>query len=335
MRIVVCSAQAVFMRGGLEQLAENLTAALVARGHEAEQVRLPVAWDRRGALESAFAWRLLGVGGDMAIALNFPAYYIRHPRKVVWLAHQHRPAYDAVDAPWSDYGLDDDSLEAQRLLTDWDTRTLEEAERIYTISARVTERLRTYNGLESEPLYHPAPLAERIRSGSMSGPMLAVSRLELNKRPDLAVRGALAAGARLAVAGSGSMRAELQRMIEGGGSAESIRLLGFVDDTDLIDRLADCRAVVYTPLDEDYGYVTLQAYLARKPVITTTDSGGVLEWVEDGVTGLVVEPDPAAIGRAMCRLDDDESLARRLGEAGYARARELSWDPVVDRLLGA
>ena len=72
--------------------------------------------------------------------------------------------------------------------------------------------------------------------------------------------------------------------------AGRVELPGFVTDDDLVALLAGCLGVVYAPYDEDYGYVTLQAFLAGKPVITTTDSGGVLEWVEHGVTGLVVEP---------------------------------------------
>ena len=56
-------------------------------------------------------------------------------------------------------------------------------------------------------------------------------------------------------------------------------------DERLIELYANALAVVYAPIDEDYGYVTLQAFLAGKPVITSSDSGGVLEWVEDGVTG--------------------------------------------------
>ena len=74
-------------------------------------------------------------------------------------------------------------------------------------------------------------------------------------------------------------------------------MAGFVDDATLVDLLADAVAVVYSPLDEDYGYVTLQAFLAGVPVITAADSGGVLEWVTDGVTGLVTDGSAGGDGR--------------------------------------
>jgi glycosyltransferase involved in cell wall biosynthesis len=93
--------------------------------------------------------------------------------------------------------------------------------------------------------------------------------------------------------------------------------------------------VVFPPFDEDYGYVTLEAFLARKPVVTTTDAGGPLEFVEDGVTGRVVEPTPDAIGAAIAALAAQRSHAQALGDAGYDRASRITWDGVVDRLMAA
>ena len=66
--------------------------------------------------------------------------------------------------------------------------------------------------------------------------------------------------------------------------------------------------------------MTLQAFLAGKPVITTTDSGGVLDWVEHGVTGLVAEPTRSPSARRSCRLAAEPALAAGLGAAGQATA---------------
>src|SRR5438105_222209 len=155
MDICVCGAHVPFSRGGAELHMENLVEALRLAGHRVDHVRVPVAWDRRRALDSALAWRLVPVDADLVIATNFPSYFVRHPRKVVWLFHQHRSAYDAADSSWSGFGLDDDSLETQRLLSDWDCRALEEAERLFSTSDTVADRLRRFNGLVATPLYHP------------------------------------------------------------------------------------------------------------------------------------------------------------------------------------
>ncbi len=313
---------------------ENLVDAFVGAGHRAELVRLPTVWDKERIFDAALAWRMVPVDADLVVAINFPAYFVQHPRKVIWLAHQHRGAYDMVGGPWSDFGTDDDSLERQRLLTEWDTRALSEATRLLTISGVVADRLARYNGLASEPLYHPAPLFDRLAPGPFGTALFCPLRLEGNKRPGLLVD-ALAhvrSGTRLELAGRGSLAEELRGRAVERGVADRLDLLGFVDDDELVARYARALAVVYAPLDEDYGYVTLQAFRAGKPVITAVDSGGVLEWVEDGVNGFVTDGSPEAIAAAVDRLAADPALAEKMGAAGRERVADLGWAPVVARL---
>lgn len=333
MDIAICGAQVPFMRGGAELAMENLVAAF-GRDHRAELVRLPAAWEKDRLFDSALAWRLVPLDADLVIATNFPSYYVRHPRKRVWLFHQHRGAYDGADAAWSDFGLDEESLETQRLLSDWDVRALEEAERLFTISARVADRLARYNGLAAEPLYHPPPLHDRLHPGPFGDYVFCPTRLEHNKRPQLVVEGLArsTSGVRAVLAGRGSLEGELRQQAKRLGIDDRLELPGFVSDEELVALYAGCRAVVYAPFDEDYGYVTLQAFYAAKPVITASDSGGVLEWVDDGVTGLVTDGSPEAVADAIDRLAGDDALARRLGQAGQARVADLGWPAVIERL---
>lgn len=150
-------------------------------------MQLPAAWDRDRLLGAATAWRMVPLDADVVIPVNFPAYYARHPRKVLWLAHQHRAAYDGLDQPWSDLGLDDASLEAHRQLVDWDTRVLGECLSRFTISQVVADRMAAYNGLTATALYQPPPLADRLRprTGGRGDHILCPTRLEANKRPGL------------------------------------------------------------------------------------------------------------------------------------------------------
>jgi hypothetical protein len=108
-----------------------------------------------------------------------------------------------------------------------------------------------------------------------------------------------------------------------------------VDDDRLIELYSGALASVYAPYDEDYGYVTLESFLSRKPVITARDSGGTLEFVEDGANGFVCEPAAASIGAAINRLARDRGLAARLGDAGFARASQVSWNGVIEKLVGS
>lgn len=325
------------MRGGLEQHVEGLVEALVAAGHRAEAVRVPAAWERDRLLDAALAWRLVPLDADVVIPMNFPSYFARHPRKVVWLAHQHRGAYDGIGQPWSDIGSDDASLEVQRQLTQWDQRALGEATALFTTSGVVGDRLARYCGLDSEPLYHPPPLADRLHPSPLGDTIVSVNRLEANKRPGLLVD-ALAAstsGLRGVLAGRGSLAAELEEQVAAAGLADRVDRPGYVSDDEVVELFHDALAVLYAPYDEDYGYITLQAFLAGKPVITTADAGGVLEWVTDGETGIVTDGSPEALGAAVDRLATDRDLAARMGAAGRERAATLGWPQVVDRLLGA
>jgi glycosyltransferase involved in cell wall biosynthesis len=345
MDIVVCGAQVPFVRGGAELHMDNLVTALTTAGHRAELVRLPVAWEKGRLFDSPLAWRMLPIDADLVIATNFPSYYVRHPRKVVWLFHQHRGAYDAADAGWSDIGTDPSSLETQRQLVEWDNRVLDEAAHVFTTSGVVADRLTRYNGLSGTPLHHPPPLYEQLRQAAERGSfgtaegsyVFCPTRLEANKRPELAVSSlaSVRPSVRSVVAGRGSLAGPLQETARSLGLEQRVSLPGFVPDDELVELYANALAVIYAPFDEDYGYVTLQAFYAGKPVITAGDSGGTLEWVVDGETGFVTDGTPAGVGAAIEKLAADPELARRMGEAGREKVRGLGWQPVVDRLLGA
>lgn len=335
-RILVLGAQMPFMRGGAEMAMDNLVAALTGAGHQAEQVRIPVAWDRARLFDAILAWRLVPLDADIVIATTFPSYFAKHPHKVVWLAHQHRPAYDLAGSPWSDIGLDDISLETQRLLADWDCRVLEEAQCLFTTSRVVGDRLLRFNGLASTPVYHPPPLSDVLHRGPFENYVFAPSRFAANKRLHLTVEALAQMPSHLhaVLTGPGALEDELVSIATRLRVRDRLEITGFIDDARMVDRFARALAVLYLPYDEDYGYVTLQAFLAGKPVITSRDSGGVLEWVEDGVNGFVTDGTPEAVADAVARLDADRDLARRLGEAGRARAATLRWDTVIDQLIG-
>jgi glycosyltransferase involved in cell wall biosynthesis len=162
-----------------------------------------------------------------------------------------------------------------------------------------------------------------------------VGRLEANKRVDLIIRGLAQAdrATRLVVVGDGPLRSDLEELAERERILDRVTFTGALDDLALIVLYAGALGVVFPPYDEDYGYITLEAFLSRKPVITTTDAGGPLEFVTDRVTGLVVEPTPGAIGGAIARLAADRSLAQALGDAGFERASAISWEGVVERLM--
>ena len=343
-RIIVCAAQVPFVAGGAEAHTRGLVEQLRRRGHRAELVALPFAWHpRREILAHAAAWRMLNLryAGrhpvDLVIATRFPSYFVRHPNKVTWLIHQHRPAYDLCGTPYSDFTHDDLDVGVRDTLFTLDRRMLAESRRIFSNSRNVAARLRRFTGLQAAALYHPPPLAGRLTAGPLGDYLLSVGRLESIKRVDLVVRAMryVRAPLRLVIAGDGGERPAVERLITELGLGGSVAVRRQVDTDALVDLYAGALAVVYPPYDEDYGYVTLEAFLARRPVVTTEDSGGPLEFVAHGVTGSVCPPHPEALASAIDELASDRARASRLGAAGFERARAITWDGAIDALVGA
>ncbi len=105
---------------------------------------------------------------------------------------------------------------------------------------------------------------------------------------------------------------------------------------DLVSLYAGCRAALYAPLNEDYGYVTVEAFLSRKPVVTTSDSGGPLEFIEDQASGWVVAPEADALAETIDRLWSlPPARLAEMGAVGHGQVEEITWDAVIDRLVGA
>lgn len=180
-----------------------------------------------------------------------------------------------------------------------------------------------------------APPVSRLRGLHDAGSehFLAPGRLDGLKRVDLLVRAMrLARTARpLLIAGTGPDERALRELAAGD---DRVRFLGFVPDADLVNLYARARAVLFIAYDEDHGLVPLEAMASRKPVVTCEDSGGPLEFVADGETGIVTPPTPEALAAAIDRLSDDGEMARRLGAQAYERTRHVTWEAAVHTLLG-
>jgi glycosyltransferase involved in cell wall biosynthesis len=339
-RILVCNAQVPFVSGGAERHADGLVRELRAAGHEAELVRLPFKWyPREEILTSALAWRLLDVSEtdgrrvDLVIPMKFPSYLVRHENKVVWLIHQFRQAYDRFGTEGSDFTASPADTRWRELIADADRTGLGEARKVFANAKNTADRLARFNGIAAEALYHPPPLAGRYRSEPSQGFALAAGRLDPWKRMDLAIGAAAAGSFRLVIAGDGPDRARLETIARKSGA--DVRFAGRVSDEDLLTLYATSSAVIFPPADEDYGYIALEAFLSKKPVVTCTDSGGPLEFVVDGENGRVVPPDAAAIGAAAADLLASPEKARGFGERGFERVRGISWAQAVRALLSA
>jgi glycosyltransferase involved in cell wall biosynthesis len=273
---------------------------------------------------------------DLVIGTKFPTYFVRHPNKVAWVIHQYRAAYELAGTAFSDFLHVEDDVALRDELVRLDTRMLRECRRLFANSGNTAARAARFNGLAVTSLYHPPRLADRLRRGPAGSYVLSVGRLESVKRVDLAIRAMAFApeDLSLVIAGTGTQRAAFEALAESLGVGSRVRFVGEADDETIIDLYAGALGVIFPPYDEDFGYVTLEAFLSGKPVVTTTDAGGPNEFVVDGVNGRVTPPDPEAIGEAISAWHRNRAAAAAMGDAGFDRARTVTWAGVIDQLVG-
>jgi glycosyltransferase involved in cell wall biosynthesis len=292
-------------------------------------------------LSQALLWRLLdleesnGRPIDAVIATKFPSYVVRHPRKVVWLLHQFRQAWDLDRTELGQFSESAEDRALRRKVLDLDRVSLGEARKIFTTSSIVAGRLRDSVGLDAEVLAPPpAPLA--FRCEEYGDFILSVNRLDRAKRIDLLLEAAAAEPElQVVIAGDGPDRERLEAIARQRGLDGRARFTGRVSDDELAALYARCLGVYYAPVDEDFGMVPFEAFLSEKPVLTTTDAGGPLDIVHDRKTGLVVEPRVEELARACAWLREHADEARTFGRAGRELARQVTWDSCIERLLSA
>ena len=343
MKVLVVNNAAPFLRGGAEELADHLVRELAAtKGVEAELLRLPFAWTPTERLIEEVlihqSFRLINV--DRVIALKFPAYLVPHEHKTLWLLHQFRQAYDLGDAG---QGLGDDGREGaiKRAVRRADDLAFSATRRVFCNSPVTRDRLRRYNGREAEVLYPPLNDAALFTGGEAGGYVFAGGRVAPGKRQHLLVEAMaqVRAPGRLLIAGppeSEEYAERLRALVAEHDLHDRVELrFGFHPRADVAGWMNGAAACAYLPFDEDsLGYVTMEAFAAGKPVLTTTDSGGLLEMVSEA-TGAVVEPAADALAAALDRLLADPARTAALGRAAKAEwdGRGLDWPSTVHRLL--
>lgn len=130
----------------------------------------------------------------------------------------------------------------------------------------------------------------------------------------------------LLVVGSGD-RERYEALADGVGVANSVHWLGVSRDVALLYQLAD--ALVFPTSYEAFPLVALEAAASALPILATPVSG-VRELVQDGVSGFLIDRDPAVIAARLRELAADPALGARLGEAARSAALEFSWERMIE-----
>ena len=336
--LAVVTSSPAGVEGGHLVIARSLVAAAREQGHTAHLIVTPDYGFGRTLATYRANWSADVGRVDQVISLRYPSYAVRHPAHVCWLNHTMREYYDL----WPAFAATISSRarikeRVRRALihaADWWLLRYR-AGQVVAQSRTIQRRLLEDLGVRADVLWPPPP-QRAYRCDGYGDYILAVSRLTPTKRLDLAIR-ALAEPAarhvRLVIAGEGECRAELQGLAASLGVGDRAVFTGRLDEDGLTRHLGQCRAVCFAPLNEDYGFVTVEAFASHKAVVTCADSGGPAELVRDGDTGLVCDPTPSSLASGLARLTDDPALAERLGRGAAAQAAAMRWSDAVKRLV--
>jgi glycosyltransferase involved in cell wall biosynthesis len=139
-------------------------------------------------------------------------------------------------------------------------------------------------------------------------------------------------GARVVYVGDGPERTRVERDAERLGVADRVHVTGFVPHERVPDFLASADVLVLPSLYEELGTVLVEALHAGVPTVASR-TGGIPEVVQDGVTGLLVEPgDPGALARAIDTVLGDPTLAASMRANALARAGAYDLSTVADEI---
>ena len=232
-----------------------------------------------------------------------------------------------------DYYFDLPSPFLRKIIHFLDDQGLKKIKFFYSISQTVKDRKEYFPENSKVEVVYPPSFLKNLKNGAYDY-LFTISRLDNAKRVQLIVEAMkyVKGDIKLKIAGTGPMEKELKKIAE---NDRRIEFLGFVSDSEAEEYYANSKGVIYIPYEEDYGLVTIEAMMCKKPVITCSDSGGALEFVVDGDTGFISIPNPKEIGKKITKLNNMNSdELKNMGENCYEKVKSITWKNVVENLLG-
>lgn len=197
------------------------------------------------------------------------------------------------------------------------------------------KRLAVWKGGVDITRFHPSSATKEMRTrlsgGEVDKPLiLFVSRLSREKRADWLLPVVQNVhGIRLAIVGDGPDRQRLEGLFEGTPTV----FTGYLRGAELASAFSSADVFAFTGAEETYGNVVAEAMASGLPIIAPR-SGGVVDLVEEGVTGMLYPPeDHDAFVNCVRDLAMDLAKAKTMGEAGQKKAEQYAWETTLDPLL--
>lgn len=222
-----------------------------------------------------------------------------------------------------------------------DQGVVKKIEFIFANSENTRSRIKKYFGRDDAVVLNGAVDYQNYSNRGNGRYFLYPARISPNKRQDYAIRAfeifrrvSKSKDYRLILVGPVSKDSFYQeyyrRVIEISKAVRGVEVRTEVGDKELIGLYSRCTAVIYPPLNEDYGLVPLEAMASEKPIIAVNE-GGPRETIIDGKTGFLVGSEEA-MAKRMAMVAENDDLAVKLGKAGLAHVKKnYSWDRFFER----
>jgi glycosyltransferase involved in cell wall biosynthesis len=350
MKIAIVNAMVPYSFGGAEFHVDSLKDKLIEFGYDVQIIRFPFSWwPIEHIVDGIISARLTKLDNvDMMIGFKFPTYLIPHNNKKIWLIHQFRQAYDLAGTeqdfftPHSEYTLEKYAQKIKQIIINSDNYYLKQLEgKIFTNSYVTYNRLFKFNGIKSEVLFPPLVNETMFYCEKTGDYIFYPSRVDNLKRQYLAIEAIryTKSKVKLILTGKGGCTQDEEkifRLIEEYGVSDKVTYINrFISDKEKYDFYANCLGVAFIPFDEDFGYITIEAFKSSKPVITCFDSGCPPMLVQHEKSGYIVNPTAQELADAMDMLYENSKHAVEMGQNANERLKELNinWETVIERLV--
>lgn len=227
------------------------------------------------------------------------------------------------------------------------------ADRVITVSHAIKQEIKSmyevpdrkisvvYNGVNIHQFdgnVEPAKVKSKYDIDGLDPMVLFVGRMVPQKGPDLLVETIPAVlefepDAKFVFAGSGDMLPQLEERARELDVSDATRFVGFVGNGELVSLYKTCDVVCVPSRNEPFGIFVLEAWGARKPVITTRN-GGTNEYISHEVNGLKIDPTPDSVAWGLKTVFSDPARARCMGEKGrLAVETTFNWEATSHKVL--
>ena len=321
--------------GGAERFHEGLTNSLNTATTSADLLKVTIDETSFQTIEESYlkCFNLDLSEYDAVISTKAPTFLVQHPNHVCYHQHTIRVFYDMFQKIFTNPSQTTCYQRNTIVKIDSEALKYPRVKKVFSQGYEIKERLQKWNGIASEVL-HPAMHFNSISSGSYDYVFMP-GRLHPWKRVDLVIRAMrfIQLPVRLKISGTGQ---DLERLMMMAGADDRIEFLGYVTDEVQAQLYSNALVVPFVPVREDYGYITLEAFAHEKPVISCKDSGEPLQFVKDGITGFVVDPNPKEIAKAIEYFVANPNQAKEMGKKGRQKIEHLiNWSNISQRLISS